>query len=42
MMATLVEEGFGLREVGRIFDEHPETVKYWHKKLKSNLPKETL
>lgn len=35
MMATLVEQGFGLREVGRIFNEHPETVKYWHKKIKS-------
>lgn len=32
MMAVLVEEGFGLREIGRRFNEHPETVKYWHKK----------
>ena len=37
MMAVLVEQGFGLREVGRRFDEHPETVKYWHKKYIAEL-----
>ena len=33
MMATLADAGFGLREVGRLFDEQPETVKYWQAKL---------
>lgn len=38
MMASLANEGFGLREIGRIFGEHPQTVKYWSIKL-ANLEK---
>ena len=38
MMALLVKQGYGLREVGRIFNEHPETIKYWAEKINSRPP----
>ena len=36
MMAQLVKSGFGYREIGNKFNQHPQTVKYWAEKLNTD------
>lgn len=34
MLQTLISQGFSLREIGKLFNMHPQSVKYWSEKFR--------